>query len=301
MDFAHEHYVRLYTRDTPTWSRLGWDGQCVLMQLLRKTDHHGAIDIGPGVEPWELVVMLCGAPEDAARRGTARCIDLGCAVVDGARLVFPRFSEAQLTAKSGAQRVREHRQRRAEVKRNVTPLGNATLQDVTTVTPCNTAPLQPLHANGSNGHGAGSPQSLRAIGHMWFAEAMGRDDYPSGGKWDLAYEQIGLKPASEKADVARAIQRQLGKPGARRIMTPRHISDYWAGFAEGNPPGDFVKGASGPLPGAAEVAAAKQAFDTARARYREATDDKTKTQLMAAWTEADAVLKATKARFQWTG
>lgn len=114
MDFANERYVRLYVRDTITWKRLGWDGQNVLTQLLRKADRSGVIDLG-GVEPWEVPVVLCGAPEDQARRGMARILELECAVQDGDRLVFPRYIEANECAQSDAQRQRESRAKRGAI------------------------------------------------------------------------------------------------------------------------------------------------------------------------------------------
>lgn len=136
MDFGNERYVRLYVRDTVTWKRLGWDGQNALTQLLRKADRSGVIDLG-GIEPWETLVVLCGAPEDVARRGTARCLELACIVHDGDRLVFPRYLEAQEATQSGAQRVREHRARerelRAQLKQNVTVVSNETLPNANAV------------------------------------------------------------------------------------------------------------------------------------------------------------------------
>lgn len=121
MDFANEHYIRVYTRDTTTWQRLGWDGQCVLVQLLRKMDAAGVLDI-EDVEPWEAAVIHCRAPEDVARRGMARCLELGVLVHNRGSLVAPKYVEANTASKSDKQRQRESRtQRRAvALSRNVT-------------------------------------------------------------------------------------------------------------------------------------------------------------------------------------
>lgn len=121
MDFSNEHYVRLYTRDTTTWLRLGWDAQCVFGQVLRKMDMAGVMDID-GLEPWEAVVVHCRAPEDVARRGMARCLELGVLEHNGSYLVAPKYIEANTASKSDKQRQKEHRNlRRAKaMSRNVT-------------------------------------------------------------------------------------------------------------------------------------------------------------------------------------
>lgn len=111
MDFANETYVRLYVRDTTTWLRLGWDGQSVLMQTLRKLDMAGVMDIGD-MEPWEAVVVHCRAPEDAAERGMEVCLRLGVLVHNGTFLAAPNFRDAQETVKSDKQRQKESRARR---------------------------------------------------------------------------------------------------------------------------------------------------------------------------------------------
>lgn len=117
MDFANEAYVRLYVRDTVTWKRLQWDGQNCTTQLLRRAYPTGAIELG-GIEPWEAAAQLCGAPEDAARRGVAKMLELGVATHDGDRLVFPRYAEANDTAASDKQRAKEYRARQ-RASRNV--------------------------------------------------------------------------------------------------------------------------------------------------------------------------------------
>jgi len=123
MDWSNERYVRLYTRDTVTWKRLGWDGQCVLMQLLRVVDRAGTLDLS-GLTPWEGVMLQIGASEDVARRGVEALLRTETAFVDGGRLVFPSFIEAQECSKSDKQRQKESRDRRAAP-------GKASAPDVT--------------------------------------------------------------------------------------------------------------------------------------------------------------------------
>ena len=37
MRWEDERYVRIYTRDTPSWMLLSWDAQALFLQLLRPT------------------------------------------------------------------------------------------------------------------------------------------------------------------------------------------------------------------------------------------------------------------------
>lgn len=112
MDYSDEAYVRLYTRDTTNWRRMGWDGQNVCMQLLRKVDRAGALELS-GLEPWEAVKLAINGPEDAVRRGVETLLDLGTLVVVGDLLVFPNHIEAQTAVRSDKLRQKESRERRA--------------------------------------------------------------------------------------------------------------------------------------------------------------------------------------------
>lgn len=113
MDWSNESYVRLYTRDTTSWRRLGWDGQCVLMALLRKVDRAGTLDLD-GLEPWEAVMLHIGCPEDVAQKGVAALLRVETIEIRGACLVFPGFIEAQECIKSDKLRAREYRQHKAK-------------------------------------------------------------------------------------------------------------------------------------------------------------------------------------------
>lgn len=112
MDWTNERYVRLYIRDTTTWKRIGWDGQCVLMQLLRKVDRSGVLPLDD-MEPWEAIMLHTDAPEDTARRGTAALLRVGTVEVRGTHLVMPNYLAAQECVKSDALRAKEYRERRA--------------------------------------------------------------------------------------------------------------------------------------------------------------------------------------------
>lgn len=264
MDFANERYVRLYVRDTMTWKRLGWDGQTMLMHLLRKVDRSGVIDIGDA-EPWESGVMLCGAPEDQSRRGVTRMLELGVIVHDGDRLVFPRFIEGNETPQSDAQRVREHREReklkRAALKRNVTSSGNETLQidnaaqrvdTPSNSVPCRTEPsVQELRSPPS----AREEPSDFSIGSDLLMSATGRF---YGEEWKSQLSRIGSKPEAERKAVLASI---LADPWCKGNLSvdPRHVLQQWPKYAAGNPPLKSVVRAAGggKYAGPSQVAAAE--------------------------------------------
>ena len=113
MDWANERYVRVYTRDTTTMLRLGWEGRSVFFHLLRAVDRSGVLDIGD-MEPWEAAMIHFGFPEALARTGMERCMELSTVVHNGMSLALPNYLEAQETRKTDAQRQRESRQRRRQ-------------------------------------------------------------------------------------------------------------------------------------------------------------------------------------------
>lgn len=109
MNFEDEHYVRIYTRDTKTWLRWGWEGQCVFMATMRKLDKAGILDVD---DPIEDVALVTGLPVEIVTAGLPRVLRSGTFEVRNGRLVCPRYIEGQTAAKSDAQRMREHRERR---------------------------------------------------------------------------------------------------------------------------------------------------------------------------------------------
>jgi hypothetical protein len=110
MNFADEPYVRIYTRDTKTWLKLGFEGQTVLLFLTRKLDRSGVLD---GIEdPAEDVALITGVPLEIVRIGLERLLDRGVFELKGTRLIAPNFIEAQSCAKSDRLRQQELRERR---------------------------------------------------------------------------------------------------------------------------------------------------------------------------------------------
>lgn len=115
MDYPNESYVRLYTRDTTTWKRLQWEGQCVLGQLLRKVDRAGVLELGADLEVYVGVHLhMEHAPLEFVRAGVQKILELGVASYQNGFLVFPNFIAAQEASKSDKQRQRESRERRRD-------------------------------------------------------------------------------------------------------------------------------------------------------------------------------------------
>lgn len=121
MNYEDEHYVRVYTRDTKTWLKLGWEGQCTLMMLLRKTDKAGVLDDID--HPVSDLALITGLPESVVEIGLERLLRAnseGASTVEiiGSKLVLPNYLEAQTAARSDKARAQLHRGRRRAAARN---------------------------------------------------------------------------------------------------------------------------------------------------------------------------------------
>ncbi|MDX1527037.1 MAG: hypothetical protein R3337_00330 [Gammaproteobacteria bacterium] len=110
MNFEDEHYVRVYTRDTKTWKRLGFEGQCVLLFLLRRLDKAGVLD--DIEEPVADVALLTEVPESIVEAGLPKLLACGVLQHRGEFIVMPRYIEGQTAKKSDKVRAKESRDRR---------------------------------------------------------------------------------------------------------------------------------------------------------------------------------------------
>lgn len=109
MNFEEEDYIRVYTRDTATWNALGWDGQCVLLQTMRKVGRRtGEFEVGT-LDPVEALAFALRAPVKTVRVGLERMVSLGVAVVADGKIVLPKFIRAQWARRTDAARKRESR------------------------------------------------------------------------------------------------------------------------------------------------------------------------------------------------
>jgi hypothetical protein len=135
VDYSDESYVRLYTRDTKTWLRLGFEGQTVLMFLLRKVDRAGVLD---GMdEPESDLSLVTGVPLAFVQEGLPRLLKGKVVHLVGNRLIIPNFIEAQAAPRTDKARQRDTRDKRAALGRLVTarhktePPGHSPSQSVT--------------------------------------------------------------------------------------------------------------------------------------------------------------------------
>lgn len=61
---------------------------------------------------------------------------------------------------------------------------------------------------------------------------------PLGGKWNLAYRQIGGKPRAEWMRVEACLRAEHASERlSARWCTPRHLADHWDDYVRGEPPG----------------------------------------------------------------
>lgn len=140
MKWETERWIKLYTRDTVTWRRWGWQGQCVFLQLLRRVDSTGGIDLD-GLEPWEAVSIASdGMPEDICRAGVDALLSTGTCVVEAGELRLPNYAAAQESRTSDAERKRRQRakRKREQESQDVTASGTSR----TSVTPCDSRSQQ---------------------------------------------------------------------------------------------------------------------------------------------------------------
>jgi hypothetical protein len=119
MDWSNESYIRVYIRDTKSWLKLRWEGQCLFMMLLRKVDRSGILD--DIEDPDDDLSLITGFPIEHVRSGLSRLVKLGIVRINTDNtLLIPNFIEAQEATKSDKQRQREFRERRRLNAKNVT-------------------------------------------------------------------------------------------------------------------------------------------------------------------------------------
>lgn len=115
MNWEDERFVKIYVRDTGEWAMLSWDAQALLMQLLRKVDRSGVMQLGkPGRRALPAVL---GHKDQAQRIDTAldELLKDGCVRLLQDRIVVPNFIAAQEAKQSDKLRQAESRARRREI------------------------------------------------------------------------------------------------------------------------------------------------------------------------------------------
>lgn len=126
LDWQNERYVRSPTRDTPPWMVLGWNTQNLWLQLQRKMDRAGVIELDPELLPHEsIAAMLPQAPPAEIERGLDKLLGKGWLILckDKTKLLDPEFLDREEASMSDRQRQHESRRRRrdkARLSQNVT-------------------------------------------------------------------------------------------------------------------------------------------------------------------------------------
>jgi hypothetical protein len=115
MRWEDERYVRIYTRDTPDWLAMQWQGRAVFYELSRKVDRAGFVPTGKSGNRG--LAGCLHMPVDVVEVGIEELLTDGCVVrVDGG-LLIRNFLEAQETRQSDAARKRSQRERDRDTKR----------------------------------------------------------------------------------------------------------------------------------------------------------------------------------------
>lgn len=119
MDFADEHYVKFFTRDTVTWNRWPWQAQAVLGPLMRKLNKAGVTDVDPRFGIAESIAALLGNkwPAEVVQPALDAWLADGTFELAGSRLVMPKFLEAQESRKTRQVIAHDYRQKQRDVAR----------------------------------------------------------------------------------------------------------------------------------------------------------------------------------------
>lgn len=267
MDFSNESYVRVYTRDTATWNRLGWEGQTVLMHLLRRVDRAGHYPLA-GWDPAEALAHACRGPEEFFRIGLQRCLDMKVVVHTNEMLTIPRFRAAQTSRKTNQQRQRDLRETRRALGADSEPLADQTTLDYTPDSPSETDSNDSLHLDHnellhvtnsvqlkakqskeedlrSSSFSAEQPacqvvelrdrpKALAATGYRWLDATLGgAGRAPDLIAWQPHYERIGAKPPNERALVAKHLMQTPYIVECLNKAKPDHILRFWNDFVSG--------------------------------------------------------------------
>jgi len=109
MRWEDERYIRVFTRDTPTWDALGWEAQALLMLIFRKMDRTGLLELGTsGMRGLAANVRM---PIEVVERSMKVLLEDGVLSMLGQNIFCKNFMAAQESPKSDALRSKEKRER----------------------------------------------------------------------------------------------------------------------------------------------------------------------------------------------
>lgn len=111
MDWADEHYVKLFTRDTVTWKLWPWQAKCLLPLLERKVDAAGFLPCGTH-DPAMAVAAVVEIPTDVVRPGLDAMIATGTVELVDRQLLLVNFVAAQESRMTDRRKSLDYRERR---------------------------------------------------------------------------------------------------------------------------------------------------------------------------------------------
>lgn len=140
MHTEDEHYVRVYTRDTPNWLLLSWESRALLVLTMRKLDKLGTMELG-GHGLVGLAVVV-GMPADVVERAMPPMLANGTFTLSADGLLcMPNYIDAQYCKTSTKHRMQAYRERKRSLQKllqgnldNIETADSA-LRSVTPVTP----------------------------------------------------------------------------------------------------------------------------------------------------------------------
>jgi len=112
MRWEDERYVRVYVRDTVDSVALGWKARALFVEIMRKADRTGALELGRSGQRG--LAALTGIPESVVAEELPRLIEDGRVEQHGTILLLPNFIEAQEASMSPGFRQKESRERRRD-------------------------------------------------------------------------------------------------------------------------------------------------------------------------------------------
>jgi hypothetical protein len=144
MNWSEEKYVKLFTRDTPTWRAWPWQARALAPLLMRVLEGEGRLATGR-LEPVRAVALTVDLPIEVVAVGLPAMLEDGTLELREDGLWWPKYEEAQESRKSEALRSREHRAKQR--RESSTPTRHAASHGVTQRhTPSPSSPAQPSTA-----------------------------------------------------------------------------------------------------------------------------------------------------------
>jgi hypothetical protein len=221
MNWERELYVKTYVRDTPEFLAMSWQARCLLLELIRKVDRRGILQVGKhGIRGIALAIR---APVEEIEAPVRELLAEGRLVwneADGQFLV-PNHVRAQGAAESDALRKRRERDRRYESDH---PSGRAR----------SSAPDDHASAGPTNAEGAEAAAACdRAVDPGGMSRVSGQPDTVSSASVARHDQKRSDQIRKEEK---RSDERERGRDAARPPLTPipreRLLSDEGRAYAE---------------------------------------------------------------------